>query len=306
MPYFVFKQKSWTLLFAVINAIISLFKSLKIKFVTTTAFLLCMFFIMNFSTPIILLISVVGLTSVLIISYIRISMFVFQPSSIFQLYSQFIKKSPDFVFKTLNDKEIRNLPVERMNDTQIQLRRSSIQSLVICNRALLFFSHRLREYQQSKLNAVSFALNLFLLLVFTIVSYGAINYALFKYDPSQFSTTTTPGYFLFLYYSFHVFLFGGIAEIAPTFFLSQVVSMSEQLLAIVLLFILIGLFISVHSEKYKEELDRTIAETEQTQQSLEGLIRTTYNLTLEQALDEIRKMQNNLMSLILWLSQDLK
>ena len=46
--------------------------------------------------------------------------------------------------------------------------------------------------------------------------------------------------------------------------------------------------------------------TEQTGRNLEGLIQTTYRLSLEQALDEVRKMQGNLMALILWLSQGLE
>ena len=81
--------------------------------------------------------------------------------------------------------------------------------------------------------------------------------------------------------------------------------MSEQVLAILLLFILVGLFISVQSERYKEELDRTIAETEETGRTLEELIQSTYNLTFEQALEEIRKMQANLINIILWLSKSL-
>ena len=81
--------------------------------------------------------------------------------------------------------------------------------------------------------------------------------------------------------------------------------MAEQSFAIVLLFILISLFFSVRSEKYKEELARTIRESEETGRALELLIRDTYSLTLDEALQEIQKLQTNMMKLILWLSQDL-
>ena len=126
---------------------------------------------------------------------------------------------------------------------------------------------------------MAFALNLLMLLTFTIVAYGAINYALFKVDPAQFAVIGQPNFFLFLYYSFHLFIFGSINEVSPANIFSQMVSMSEQGLAIVLLFILIGLFISVRSERYKEELDRTIADTEETGRGLEELIQTNYNLS---------------------------
>lgn len=306
IPYAIFKKGNWILAFALMNAIITTFKSLRVKFVMTAVFLIAMLFIIEFSNPALLAISVFGLLVVLIISYVRMAMFVFQPSSIFQLYSTIIRNSPEYVRKGLTDQEIRALPMNTLTDKQIELRRNSIQLLVLSNRFWIFFSHRLREYQQSKLNALSYAANLFLLLAFTVVSYGAINYALFKFDLSQFSVSAVPGYFLFLYYSFHVFLFGGIGEITPVSLYSQVVSMSEQVLAIVLLFILIGLFIAVQSEKYKEDLERTIEDTEATGSILEALIRDTYHLTIEEALEEIRKMQSNMMTVILWLSKDIE
>jgi hypothetical protein len=231
--------------------------------------------------------------------------FVFQPSSIFRLYQTFIRKAPKFVVENLNDAEIRNLPISTLDVKQLELRRGSIQTLVVANRALLFVSHRLRDYQQSKFNAVAFALNLFLLIILTVASYGVINYVLFKLDPGQFAIAGIPTFFTFVYYSFHAFIFGSIPEITPSQLYSQAISMSEQIFAIVLLFILIGLFISVQSERYKEELDRTIAETEASGRNLESLIKSTYNLSFEEALDEIKKMQNNMMTLILWLSQDL-
>jgi hypothetical protein len=306
IPYLIFKQRSWTLAFVFVSAIISLLRSLRYKFVAGTVFILATFFAVTFSNWTVLVVSIVVILAVLFLSYARMSIFVFQPSSIFHLYSKFIKASPDRVFTTLQDKDIRNLPVERLNDSQLELRRTSIQTLVVWNRALLFFSRKLRDYQESNLNAVAYSLNLLLLIGFTIVSYGVVNYAIFKLDSSQFSITTEPSFFIFLYYSFHVFIFGSIGEVTPAAFYSRIASMSEQSLAIVLLFILISLFISVKSERYKQELTRTIEDAEETGRVLESRIQEMYRLTLAQALEEIRKMRSNLMTLILWLSQDLE
>lgn len=72
-----------------------------------------------------------------------------------------------------------------------------------------------------------------------------------------------------------------------------------------LLTILATLFIAVRSERYKEELDAAIRETQQTGLVLDGLIRSTYSMSIEEAVDEIKKMQSNLTTLIVWLSKDL-
>lgn len=103
-----------------------------------------------------------------------------------------------------------------------------------------------------------------------------------------------------------MFLFNGIGEIAPAGFFAQLLSMSEQVFAIMLLFILIVLFFSVKSERYKEELARTIRDTESGVRTLDELIRSNYRMTEAEALEEIRRMKTNLIVLIDWLSRDLE
>jgi hypothetical protein len=193
-----------------------------------------------------------------------------------------------------------------LNDKQITTRRTSVQTILIGNRTLLFLGRRLKDYQDSRLNAVSYAFNLVLLLIFTVLSYAAINLALFKLDAQQYALVGTASPFLFLYYSFHVFLFNGIAEIAAAGLYSQIVSMSEQFFAIILLFILIVLFFSVRSEKYKDELSNTIREAEESGHVLDELMRSNYRMTQAEALEEIRRTNASLIGLIDWLSRDLK
>ena len=82
--------------------------------------------------------------------------------------------------------------------------------------------------------------------------------------------------------------------------------MTEQLFAIVLLFILIVLFFSVRSEKYKEELSVAICAAEESGRTLDELMRSNYRMTQTEALDEIRRMNASLIGVIDWLSRDLK
>jgi hypothetical protein len=61
---------------------------------------------------------------------------------------------------------------------------------------------------------------------------------------------------------------------------------------------------SVKNEKYKEELERTIVGTENAGRELGALIVNEYLVSIDQALEEIKKMENNMMQLILWLSRN--
>ena len=305
LPLLILRQKNWTLAFALLNAVLSVSKSIKYKFILAAAFILASFAIFTFEASPIMVAAIVTILLVLLISYVRMAFYVFRPSTVFQVYSRVINPSPSTILLNTPDKEIRGLPVSNLNAAQIELRRNSIQTLVLWNRVVLFLGRKLRQYQESKLNAVAYSFNLLLLMAITIFSFAAVNYALLKIDPLQFNITTMPSGFIFLYYSFHAFIFGSISEITPIQLYAQILSMAEQSFAIVLLFILISLFFSVRSEKYKEELARTIRESEETGRALELLIRDTYSLTLDEALQEIQKLQTNMMKLILWLSQDL-
>ena len=82
--------------------------------------------------------------------------------------------------------------------------------------------------------------------------------------------------------------------------------MAEQFLAIALLFTLLFCFFCVRSERYKEELAKTISNSGGTARVLEALIQDTYHLTINEALEEIQRMKYNMTQLILWPSRDLE
>jgi hypothetical protein len=139
-------------------------------------------------------------------------------------------------------------------------------------------------------------------VIYTVTSFAAINFALFKINPEYFATTSTHP-FLFFYYSFRTFLFGSIPEIIPVQFYTQLASMLEAFSALLLVTFLVTLFFTVRDPKYKDELSKTIEETRQAGVALENTIGSNYNLTVDQAIEEIKKMQNNFLSLILWFSK---
>jgi hypothetical protein len=156
------------------------------------------------------------------------------------------------------------------------------------------------------LSSLSYVAGLLLLLIYTVVTFAALNYALSKLDTTQFVYTVGDDFFLFFYYSFRTFIFGGIPEITPVKLYSQALSMSEQWFAIMLLFILLSLFFSIRNDKYRDELEKTISGAENLGRSLEGLIHDTYRMTLEEAMEEIGKMQGNLSEVIIWLSKNME
>lgn len=306
IPYAMYRRRDWTLAFAAANSLVSLFHTFKYKFVWITLFLLSLLCTIKIAEPTMLIISGFILLGLTISSYIRIAFLVTKPSRIFQVYSILLSRSPEFFLSKLTDRDIRNLPIETLSETQLDVRRSNIQTLVIVNRFALFFARRLRDYQESKLHAVGFTLTLLTVLVFTMVAFAGINYALFKAEPYQFATTEPGTFSLFLYYSFRSFVFGSIPEITPISLYSRILSVFEQGLAIVLLFFIITLFISIQNDRYKEQLAKTIQDAEKTGEVLKEMLQNNYQVTLDQAMIEIQKMKSNMMGLVVWLTRSIQ
>lgn len=118
IPYFVFRQQSWPLAMALANAIVSLCTSLKYKIIAAAVFLIAEFLIIQFENKWLLISSAVALSTLVLISYARTFTLVFQPSSIFKLYSALITKSPKAVIASFKDKDFRNLPAASLTEAQ--------------------------------------------------------------------------------------------------------------------------------------------------------------------------------------------
>jgi len=86
IPWLVFKQRSWTLAFAVINSIISGVRSIKYNFISTGLFLVALAIIFAFDNK--YSISVAGTLLLLIVvtAYVRKLWIAVRPSGIFELH----------------------------------------------------------------------------------------------------------------------------------------------------------------------------------------------------------------------------
>jgi hypothetical protein len=144
------------------------------------------------------------------------------------------------------------------------------------------------------------------MVIATTFSFGFIHYALYKADPASFETTSSPSLFTFFYYSFNTFVFNSIKELVPISMVSQAASMLEGFFA----FFLIGLFISLvlpfRTQRYTTELTEAIRTIESEGASIENFIRSEYKVeTVDAAIRQLEKLEANLTSLLLFLSEGL-
>jgi hypothetical protein len=311
IPFFVFKQKSWIFAFALINAVISFFKSIKYNFIVSALFLASFAVVFSFSNEKLLWPAILTIFIILSIIYIHRFILVFKPSSVFQIYMKIFSATKNYGAKKNSlfalDENIKNLPVASLDQKQLEKWTTNLQNSVLFNRICLFAAKKLRDYQNSGLNIVSYILTILLLIALTIFSFATINFGLFKIDNNFFSYPTIPNFFTFFYYSFNNLVFNSIKEIAPVIPMAQTISMIESFFALILVAIFISLLLSVRSQRHKEELNEVINNIEAQGTEIEGFIKDEYKInSIEDAMVELGKLKAGLVKFIYKITESIK
>jgi len=293
IPFFILKQKSWILAFAFVNSIISFFQSAKYNFITSAFFLASLAIIFNFSNEKLLWSATVIILALLLLTYVHKFILVFKPSSVFQFHIKiFSSIRKHFASSFELDESIRDLPVVNLDQKQMEKWTTNLQMSVLFNRVCLFAVKKLRDYQNSGLNVVSYVLTILMLIVLTIFSFAVINYGLFKIDSGLFGYSIAPNFFTFFYYSFNNLLFNSIKEITPILPISQTVSMLESFFALFLVVIFVSLLLSVRSQRHTEELNEVIEGIKGQGKEMEGFIKDEYKInSIDDAMTELEKLK---------------
>jgi hypothetical protein len=305
LPWFVWKQKSWLLAFAVVNALMSFFYSFRRDFIAGTVFLISAILILNTNNFYTLVSSAAAIAIVVVFAYYVAFRKALMPSAVFQTYKQIFPAIRTSTVLEL-DTSLRNLPVESMTQNQIELRTNSLQNVVLFNRVCLFLSKKLRDYQRSGLDVVSYIFSLMFLLIFTIFAFGLINYALFKLDSTLYQFTySQPSPFAFLYYSGGS-MFYASNGLVPTAPISQAVQLVQFLCGVLLLVILITVFFTVRSERHTSELDNVISSVESEGHAVEAVLQSQFNLNnIDAAISALQQAKAGLTAFIIYLTKGL-
>lgn len=308
VPFFIFTMKSWNLAFAVINAVISFFRSFKYNFITS-ALLLCSFAILGASSNLYALyIAVASVVTILLTIYIHRFISTFKPSSIFQAYTKIfsgIRKHGTTSFAL--DSALKGIPIARYDQSQLTKWSTNLQLSVLFNRVCLFSAKKLRDYQNSGFNLASGVLTTLILILITVLGFAFTNYGIYKIDSHFFTAPATPSFFVFIYYSFNNLFFNQIPEIVPTSPISQSLSMVENLFAFLLGAIFLSIVLPIRNQRYSEELNQTISNIREQGDSMEHFIRDEYNIsTIEDALMELQRAKANMVTVLYQISDGLK
>jgi hypothetical protein len=308
LPIYIFKQRSWLLAFATLNAIAAFFVNLKYGLVFTTIFLAA-FSIAIFSHSTYLLpIAIITLLTLVLVAYVKSFLGAMKPTVVFQIYSKFFKGVRKLGHTSFAlDAEIRNLPIETLEPKQLEKWNTSLQTSVLFNRFCLFTATKLGEYQRSEWRMIPSIFGLLWLVVFTVISFSGTYFSLYKINSGLFAFVKEPTLFTFFYFSFNNLVLNSTPEIAVSMKLSQSIYMVQESLSFLLVVIIATLYISHRAQKSTAELDEVIAGVEEEAKSMESFIQEEYKIeSITIAMERLKEMQSGLVQLIYWLSKGIR
>jgi hypothetical protein len=178
---------------------------------------------------------------------------------------------------------------------------------VLFNRVCLFVAKKLKDYQSSGLNIVSYVITILSLFFTTVIIFCFLFYGLYKLDPTLFYVNNKHHLFYFLYFSFNNLFFNSIQEVNATGPLSQTFVMLENLLALLLVAIFIALFFSIRHQRHSDELNVVIENIKNEGDSMESFIKAEYKINnIDEAIAELEKLKSSFIKLIYQLTGYIK
>lgn len=250
------------------------------------------------------------LVLLILTTYVKSFINAFKPSTIFQIYSKLF----ELLGNARNDgysafsvaEDLRHIPIDRMEEPQLEKWHTSLQQSVLFNRVCLFVAKKLRDYQRTEWRIIPSIFGILALISFTVISFAGVYYAFFKLDHGLFRYTEEPSWFTFIYFSFNTLVLNSTAEIVPAVPLSQATYMLQMLLSFLLVIILVTLFISHRAQKSTLELDEVISDVESQGRAMEAFIQNEFNIpSIQAAIDRLSDAKAGMVQIIYWLSKEI-
>lgn len=220
--------------------------------------------------------------------------FAFNPTTAFAVDAQTLQNSLkdnstlEYLLPDGNKEESNNQSSTENEDDD----KSSLEQLVLYSSIFKFIATRLKKFQKTKVYILFFVLGLVFTLLFSSVVLTFANYSLFKIDPTSFNLNEEPSFLLFFYYSFSTIFSNQIYEIIPAATSTRILNMGGIFIGLVVLAILVSIYFSTKTERYKEELDEMIVTVDNQGNIVESHISEEYNLSFEQALEELKNIES--------------
>lgn len=308
-------RKNWFWIFTYISGFISTITNFKKNLILITVFLISTSFILNSNNQLVIYASGALLLFISLFIIARKAYFAFSPSAIFAINTKtivnYLEKNSlgQYLLENNSEKEEESneeLVTEIEKTEQDDEIPEKVPLLILTNRTLYFIAEKLKRFKESRVYVVFFIISLLFTFAVSVVLFSLINYGIYKLDPASFSMSGYEGYFIFLYYSFNALIMNSISAVEPLSFLSMTINMVQIFYGIVLIVILIGIIISVNTQKYKDDIDQVIYAFDMQSEDVEKILELNFKMSIHQAINELERVKHSLIDFIKFIDPEQK
>lgn len=300
IPVSIFLRGSWILAIAIVHSVISFFSTLKYHFIALSLFVISLVLTITTSLELLMVVSIFTSSCFLILVYYKNFVSSLKASKEYSVYKKALKFFKDKnLFKTKNEINFDSSQLEAVDQKQLANITTNLQLSVIYNRLLIFIAKKMKAFNKSSFNLISSCLSILKTLSLTILTFALINFSLFKINPINFKLTSTPNFFMFVYYSFNAIINNTISEIVPNSTVTRTVIMAEYVFAFFLIIIGISILYTAISAKRTNEFDEIINDLESQGNEIEDFIKCEYHVVnIDEAIKILEKLKSSFISFI--------
>jgi hypothetical protein len=228
IPFFIYKHKlynNWIFWIMLMNSTINFFRNFRYYLWSKTIAILALLFLFLSNNKYVIILSTGCLVVLLLIALGRFLKDAFRPSWFFRSQTNFIRKISTLITKQPSEQlnlimlptksnEKKNKQNKIIKLQEMQTISFQIQSVIIATRLLYVWAFKLQQYKQLQLNVIFNFVSYMWIILGSFITFTAINIAVLKLAPHQFSFVQYPSIIGIATYSLSNFVLsdgGGIA-----------------------------------------------------------------------------------------------
>ena len=298
--YILFKLKSWTLLFSVLNLIFAILNSFKINFLLYVAALIATFTILISHSHVNLISAAVVLVVVTIALVARRLVAAFQPSPIFNAYVRFLTWVMDYARrKVIKPVSLRGVDVSQYSVTEFQKRYGNLSTAILLSETCGFLQAKFKSYSNSGMAVATYLLALAMLFGLVTLFLALANFGIYRADPTAFKISGSHHFFDFVYYTLGAMTSQRSGEVLPISLGAKLVSMLE--IGLGWLFAagtFLSLYLAIRRGREDEAVEVAVARLKREEQQMNEFVEKEFALPLDEALAVLDKVHDGLLKFI--------
>lgn len=305
-PRYLYKRKSWLGVFVVLNVVASVIKDFKVNVIRCTLWLAAVTVILTTRSGILLVPAMILIVGVFVSSLWRTTKYSLVGSRFVTIQRNLIEraKNSDWLEK-LPDiaPELKMETIAKFDDQQLSKFTQNLGLVVLAYKVIYFWAYQLESYRKSALSLLFSLLSYLWLFVSSVLSFAALNLALFHLNPAEYAFKIPPGVLQFIYYSLSSFYLGTIGILSPVQNAALILKILAGFIGPVLFVGLCTNLIVIHRRKQEDlTVARTVSDLKERGESLKSKLLSEYEVSIEEALTRLEQLKYGLTPIIVFMS----